>query len=346
MILWRRDPFGFTRQFFHCGGNASGESLRAVLSECPKEHWAIDVQAVAGYRSGRRLRGRTVVRGVYEVPPGHVLLRSAQGLCTREDLITPARARLDELLGAALRVALERGRRVALALSGGLDSALLLALLRALGAQEVPVYILAAEIPGYGELPEALDSAQRLGVTPIVVRVDAQAFTCALPQAMAHIQEPLYNLHPVAKLLLAQAMRRDGIEWAISGDGADQVLGRDRSADYLPLARVLFSAAGVTLHAPFLDPAVVAHLLSYPPDPDKRCLRELAARYGVPSRLVAGPKRRTMTPPLPLGGLLDAERIGALAQRLGEAPPALTDDAERVHWATLLAVLDALGVVD
>ena len=346
MILWRRDPFGFTRQFYQWRGMASGESIRAVLRECPPETRAVDVQAVAGYRSGRRLCGRTVVRGVREVPPGHLLLRSAESLDTRNEPTVPARAQLDQLLRRALRAALERGRRVALALSGGLDSAVLLALLRSLGAHDVPAYILAAEIPGYGELAEALDSARRLGVTPIVVRVDAEAFTRALPRAMVHIEEPLYNLHPIAKLLLAEAMRRDGIEWAISGDGADQVLSRDHSADYLPFARALFSAAGVTLHAPFLDAAVVAHLLSYPPDPDKRCLRELAARYGVPSRLVAGPKRRMLTPPLPLGGLLDEGRIGALARRWEVAPPALDVDAERVHWATLLAVLDGLGVAD
>lgn len=344
MTDWIRDPFGFKQRVYHPGSGASAGSIRALLSEQGLPPGAVDVETVGGHLTGRRLTGRTVLRDVLAVPPGHMLTRSPYGLCTQLRSVVLAPGNLEALLRASLHAALGGGRRTALALSGGLDSALLLALLREMDCGRTPAYILAVDLPGYGELDAALESASHMQTNPVIVRVGADEFLEALPHAMRHIEEPLFNLHPVAKLLLARAMRCDGIELAISGDGADQVLSRDHSADYLPLCRTLFEAAGLTLHAPFLDDAVVAHLLSLRPDPDKECLRTLGARHNLAARLVRERKRSTLAPAIELGGLLDTERIAALATAWGMPVPALETDAERVQWTTLLMVLEHLGI--
>lgn len=344
MTGWMRDPFGFKQRVYHPGSGASAGSIRALLSEQGLPPGAVDIETVAGHLSGRRLTGRTVLRDVLAVPPGHMLMRSPHGLRTQPQPVVPEQGDLEALLRASLRSALDSGRRTALALSGGLDSALLLGLLREMDCARIPTYILAVDLPGYSELDAALESAAHMQANPVVVHVGADEFLEALPHAMRHIEEPLFNLHPIAKLLLARAMRGDGIELAISGDGADQVLSRDRSADYLPLCRILFEAAGVTLHPPFLDDAVVAHLLSLPPDPDKECLRTLGARHKLAAHLVRGRKRSTLAPPMDLDDLLDAERIAALATAWGMPVPTLEADAERVQWTTLLMVLEYLGV--
>jgi asparagine synthase (glutamine-hydrolysing) len=344
MRPWIRDPFGFNQQVYHPGSGASAGSIGTLLSEHQLPPGVVDIEAVAGYLSGNRLAGRTVLHDFLAVPPGHVLTGSPHGLHTQPQPIAPAQGDLEALLRASLREALGSGRRTALALSGGLDSALLLGLLREMDCPGMPAYILAVDLPGYGELGAALESAGHMQAHPVVVRVGADEFLEALPHAMRHIEEPLFNLHPIAKLLLARAMRRDGIEVAISGDGADQVLTRDHSADYLPLCRILFDAAGVTLHPPFLDDAVVAHLLSLPPDPDKKSLRTLGARYNLAASLVRGPKRRTLAPPMALGDLLDVKGIAALARAWGMPAPGLGTDSERVQWTTLLMVLRHLGV--
>ncbi|TRY28299.1 hypothetical protein FOI67_17475, partial [Geobacillus sp. LEMMJ02] len=57
-----------------------------------------------------------------------------------------------------------------------------------------------------------------------IVRVNEADFVAALPRTTHAVEEPMFNLHPVAKLLLAEAMAADGVEVAITGDGADQVL--------------------------------------------------------------------------------------------------------------------------
>ena len=344
MIIGTRDPFGFNKRVYHPLSGTSAESIHALLRDHSLSPGEPDSAAIAGFLSGQRLPGRTILQDVFALPPGHALLRSPQGLAVNAVPDEVRRGDLNVLLRASLQSALDSGKRVALALSGGLDSALLLALLKAIGGQPIPVYILAVNLPDYSELDAALDTAHRLGVEAMVVEAGEEDFIAALPEAIRHVEEPLFNLHPVAKLLLAKAMHRDGIELAISGDGADQVLNRDRSANYLPLCKALFDAAGVKLHAPFLDTAVVAHLLSLAPDPTKQCLRELADTLHLHAQLVHGPKRSRLAPPMALGSLLDKTRIVTLASRLRLPAPVLSEDAERVLWATLLLALDHLGV--
>lgn len=344
MIIGSRDPFGFNKLLYHPRAGAYAENISALLRDYSLSPGEPDSAAIAGYLTGRRLPGRTLLRDVLAVPPGHALLHSPHGLAVRASPPDIRHGDLQQLLRASLQAALDRGKHTALALSGGLDSGLLLALLKTIGYWPVPIYILAVNVPDYGELDAALDTAHQQGVEAIVVEVGEEDFIAELPEAIRHLEEPLFNLHPVAKLLLAKAMRRDGIELAISGDGADQVLHRDDSANYLPLCKALFHAAGVALHAPFLDPAVVAHCLSLPPDPSKKCLRELAGTLQLGAQLVNGPKRSRLAPAMALGALLDRPRVATLASLLRLQPPDLNKDAERVLWATLLLCLDHLGV--
>ncbi|WP_414448319.1 asparagine synthase-related protein [Burkholderia sp. 22PA0099] len=347
MIVGTRDAFGFQRLHYHPRSGASAGTIRATLQAAAHAGQpaagAPDAAAIAGYLSGARLAGRTVLRDVLAVPPGHALLRTPQGLAV-QPASEPARpANLDAVLRASLQRALDSGKRVALALSGGLDSALLLALLRELGAhRQVRSYILATDMPDYCELDAALELAAQMQADVKIVRVSEADFVAALPRTTQAVEEPMFNLHPVAKLLLAEAMAADGIELAITGDGADQVLRRDRSANYLPLCHALFDAAGVELVPPFVDDAVVAHLTSFEPDPDKQCLRELGGRLALPARLVTGPKRGRLAPAMDLSAWLDPNRTQALAASLGLPAPALAADTERVLWTTLALILDHL----
>ena len=344
MILRERDPFGVRQVVYHPRSATFGTGIRGLLRHASLPTGALDDQAIAGYLTGARCADRTILADVRAVPPGHALVEASDGLAVIERPLRRAEGDLETLLLDAVHDALSDGRPTAVALSGGLDSALILGLLHAHGIRHLPVYVLATGLPGYDERAAACDTARRRGVEAIVVEAGAQAFVDALPDAMHHLDEPLYNLHPVAKLLLARAMARDGIVRAITGDGVDQVLRRDRSADYLPLCRTLFDAAGVELCPPFLAAPVVAHLCSSPADPDKHCIRRLARRLGVARALTEGPKHARLAPPMDLGHLLPPVSIEALAAAIGRPVPKLATDAERVQWATLRLLLDDLGV--
>ncbi len=217
--------------------------------------------------------------------------------------------------------------RVALALSGGVDSAVLAALLGA----RATVYTLESNLSGYCEAEEAQAVADHLGIALRRVRVDAEAFVGSLPDVIRGCEAPLYNLHPVSRHLLARAVRADGFDVLITGDGADEVFGGTTGGDYLPIVGALTRAVGLAAWAPFLDPAVAATVER---DPGKRALRELAVEIGVPAEVAFRAKRPRFAPALDLGRYWDAVRIAELGRMLGRTPTRATDRA-CVGWTTL-----------
>ena len=347
MTPYLRDPFGLNRLLYHPGTGAVASSIQQVLHLAGIQSTLPDTEAIQGIFLNNRLPGRTVVREVCAVPPEHRLEQAADAgiLHPSHAPFLPRHSHLKTSLCRSLAQAIDSGKRVALALSGGLDSALLLALLKDMGANHIPAYVLATGMPDYCERAPAQALAAQLGFTCHVVSVDSQQFVKALPETIQHVEEPLFNLHPVAKLLLADALAQDGIELVITGDGADQVLRRDQSANYLPLCQCLFQARQLKLHPPVLDDAVMAHLLSLPPDPDKLCLRHLARQLPLPDRLVNTPKHGRLAPPMDLGSLLDRQRIQQLAAALNMPAPQLELERERVLWTTLLLALDHLNAL-
>jgi len=171
----------------------------------------------------------------------------------------------------------------AVAVSGGLDSWVLVRL-RQLQGRPVRGYTIATGIPGYCELERTQAMAQQFRV-PLTVfhRPDLEG---ALPRFLAVTRTPIYNLHPVSKLLLAEALRDEGVAEVMGGDAADQIFRGEANCDLLPLTQACFAYAGVRLHLPFQAVTVAT------PDPEKRALRELGAELGLP----AIPKRPTLVP--------------------------------------------------
>lgn len=178
---------------------------------------------------------------------------------------------------------------VAIAVSGGLDSWVLAALARRKGLP-VCAYTLVTRIHGYCEAETTRKIAQMMGIPLIELPASLQEMEDALPRFVAITRTSIYNLHPVSKLLLAERLAARGIQSIVGGDAADQVFRKEPECDLLPLTQACFAHAGVELVLPFLSPHVAA--LCPEPDPEKRLLRQLAERQGLPDI----PKRPTLVP--------------------------------------------------
>lgn len=193
-------------------------------------------------------------------------------------------------LGHALTIELKRLPRwgeIPVAVSGGLDSWVLALLLRGAG-YSVRGYTLVSGVPGYCEEERTGALARQLNVP--LERIAAPDFEGALPRFLSITKTPIYNLHPVSKLLLAEALATRGVPFLVTGDAADQVFRCETECDLLPLTQACFAHVSIELITPFLTPNVRA--LCTVPDPDKRLLRELAAGLGLP----VIPKRPTLYP--------------------------------------------------
>lgn len=193
-------------------------------------------------------------------------------------------------LGDALLSALSRlpaGGSVPVALSGGLDSWVVALLLRQLG-RTVEGFTLVSGVTGYCEWPQTRAIAAQFDIP--VQPIQAPSFDAALPRFLRVTQTPIYNLHPVSKLLFAEALATRGITRIVTGDAADQVFRCESACDLLPLTQACFRHCGVDLFTPFLAPEIRG--LCTVPDPSKLPLRDLARQLGIPSI----PKRPTYYP--------------------------------------------------
>lgn len=335
----KRDAFGFVPLCY--GREHHARSARDLFALEPRLPRDLDRVTFAAHLEGRYLTDRSFFSAVRVVPPSHELIREGRALVTKPYAPRVERGELGALLRRSLRKVFDKAKRpIAVALSGGLDSAIVLALAKEIDPDVVGI-VLAPKLDGYDERDAARETARVLGARTHVVEVSAADFRAALPDAIAAMEVPFYNLHPVGKWLLAKAAREGGFTTVISGDAADHVFTRDVSANYLPLVHAAFAAHHVALVTPFLDDDVVAHVLSIPVDANKQELRDVGATLRIPQPLVTERKVSRLTPPIDLDGLVLPLRIASLAATLDLPTPAFDDDRSRVRWTTLALLADA-----
>ena len=314
-----RDPLGLRRRFRRVRDGETAASLAALLP--PPSERALDPRGVATAWAEHPECDATCFAGIESLPRGRPL-----------DVARAANLR-ELLLAATTRLA-TKPSPTAVAVSGGLDSALLLALLRAAGVRDVQAYTASTGLPGYDERAEAEATAQHFGHALRVVTVTDADFVDALPSCVTAMETSIYNLHPLERFFLARAVAADGHAALVTGDGADQVFAGAPPAIFLPLLSALFQQAGIGLRSPFIDAHVVGHGLLAPPDPTKATLRALARELGVPDFVLDRRKRVRLTPPMDLERYLAPTKLAPLACALGR-PLDFSSDRQRVQWASL-----------
>ncbi len=187
-----------------------------------------------------------------------------------------------------------------LAVGGGLDSAVVAALLRSVLGRTLRLVTLRTGIADYDELDGATALARHLDLDREVVATTPRDLVGLAGTAVAVCGCPFWNLHPVGRLALARGVAALGAGTLITGDGADPLFRGVPDDDYVPLVVALSRAAGLRAASPFFDVDLVETVLSSPADPDKQLLRRLAEDLGLPPSLRAGPKRARLLPELPI----------------------------------------------
>ncbi len=340
-VLARHHPLGIHPHYYAQDSVAHNPSARALLRDMKTRAW--DVEGVRAYLKCCPDGWRTCFSQVRLVPAGHEL-HEQDGVC----VLRPDET-LTERPGCSLEAAMKHAmndvccdsRRMAVALSGGLDSALVVAMLRAMGREDVPIFTLASHLNGYCELKKTREAARALGVTDLsVIETNAEEIIAAFPAAILAAECPLFNLHPVSRWILATKLRREGYEVLITGDGADQVFSCSDPRNYLPIIGALTREAGLVLRSPFLNEVVIGAAPS--PTPDKSALRVLAADF-LPSMTAQGAKLPTYAPPLNVSDHWRADAIHDLASRIDSEAPKPGAEPESVLWTSLGVLADFLN---
>lgn len=227
-----------------------GSEIKAILPALPTrsvDRAAVSEFLAAGYVSGTR----SFFEGIARLPPAHRLIWEDGRVQLQRYWRLPTQPkqtirfeeaveRLDARLRETVRLCLKSDVEVGAFLSGGIDSSLLVALMRAEQAR-VQTFTVGyrGEAAGYNELAWARRVARALGTEHHELILDARANLELLPRMIAAYDEP--HGEPTS-VLVYQLCRftRERLKVAVGGTGGDELFyGYPRHAGLYYRARYL-----------------------------------------------------------------------------------------------------------
>lgn len=205
---------------------------------------------VRSLRPGEQLRwrdGRASVSAWWI--PSHALAaaRPRAGLPPPAPTVAALRSELRARLDDSIQAHLAADVPVGAFLSGGLDSAVVAALMARHVGGALQTFSIGFDEPGFSETDEAAATARHLGVGHHVHVLTGAAVAGDLDNLLAHLDQPTGD--GLNTYYAARAARAGGVTVALSGLGADELFGGYPSFRRLPrLAR--WSSAWLALPAP------------------------------------------------------------------------------------------------
>jgi asparagine synthase (glutamine-hydrolysing) len=220
-----------------------GSELKA-LARAPGAAAEVDMAAVSDYLARGFVAGpRTLLKGVRKLAPGSYALWQFGRLRETRYWSPPDQEPLNpdvpadpvasfiERLEEAVQLRMQAQRPVGALLSGGFDSAAIVALMRK-RAERVATFTAGFAEDKKSELAHAARIARHLGTQHHELVLASRDLVARLPELVARRDAPFSRPADAALYLLAeQAARSIGV--ALSGDGSDEILGGYRRHTFL-----------------------------------------------------------------------------------------------------------------
>jgi asparagine synthase (glutamine-hydrolysing) len=237
VLFWARDRLGKKPLYYRLApeGLAFASELKALLAD-PQVPRRLDPAALAQYLAyGYIPAPGTIYQGIAKLPPAHFARISLedhqQPILQRywdlpvSDPSPPSRDWPEEFeaeLAEAVRLRLVSDVPLGAFASGGLDSTLIIRLMRQLSSGPVRTFAIGFPEAEASELPWARLAARRYDTEHFeeIVHPDALAL---LPRLVRHFDEPFGDSSALPTLVVS-AMARRRVTVALSGDGGDELL--------------------------------------------------------------------------------------------------------------------------
>ena len=246
LVLLVRDRLGIKPLYYSVQPGNAGAAHRVLFSsELPSlmegiPDWRIRPQAIADFLSLLYVPGPdTIVEGVYQLRPGEALKivrgqlefwryyhPEEEAVSQVETLQGDQRARFLSVLRDSVQAHLVSDVPLGLFLSGGLDSASILACMREVTPGSIKTFSIGYDAPedqSYNELKAARFLATHFGTdhTEAVLRPDAVSL---LPRVVAGMGEPFADSSAIPTYLVSEVARQS-VTVALSGIGGDELFG-------------------------------------------------------------------------------------------------------------------------
>lgn len=196
-----------------------------------------NMAALSSYLTFRTVVGsETVFEGVASLPPGCILNYRDGDLRVERYWTVPHPVAGEDLgedyyfeqTGELLRAAVARQMvsdvPVGAYLSGGVDSSLLVALMREVTGDPPKTFSIGFDADGYDESAFATIASRHVGTEHRHLVVGADAYRDSLETLIRHRDQPLSIPHEVALHVLSKELKRD-VTVCLSGEGADELFG-------------------------------------------------------------------------------------------------------------------------
>lgn len=181
---------------------------------------------------------RTVFVGIEQLPPGHLVTITREGHHVRpywrpefpergreesQDLQRNADDLRERLVEAVRLRFLRSDVLVGAYLSGGIDSAVIAAVIARYTDVPLQTFSLRFADADFDEGPFQREMAQRLGTEHHEVTVCSDDIGAAFPDVVRHAETPVLRAAPAPMLLLSALVAEHGYKVVVTGEGADEV---------------------------------------------------------------------------------------------------------------------------
>jgi asparagine synthase (glutamine-hydrolysing) len=237
-LLLARDHTGIKPMYYaqtRSGDIVFGSEIKAILASrmIPAE---LDEDVVAEYFAFGHVSGeRTLYRGVHKLAPGHALLwRDGRTAIKRFWRVGAGATDVQPLDRAAAGAAFwprfvdaVRSQLVAdvplgVFLSGGLDSSLIVAAMRATGVEKLQSFSVGFAEASASELPFARIASRAFATEHHEVTVGADEFFDAVPKLSWHRDAPL-TFSASIPLYFVSRLAREHVKVVLTGEGSDEL---------------------------------------------------------------------------------------------------------------------------
>jgi asparagine synthase (glutamine-hydrolysing) len=239
-LVLARDPFGKKPLYYqYLPGKRIlfGSTLRPLMA-WPDFDKRVDRNAIHAYlQSGYIPAPQSAFEHTCKLLPGHVLTLSADGKLEQQAywdlpaLVSPRKRRigieqatseLDGRLREAVRLRLVSDVPVGAFLSGGVDSSLIVALMKQFSSSPVRTFTIGFSDSEFDESQYAHAVAHELGVENDTLRMSSTELLGLVDEVSTHYDEPMADFSLLPTLAVSRFAKQQ-VKVVLTGDGGDEV---------------------------------------------------------------------------------------------------------------------------